>query len=141
MAAPIVNAVGNAVVTNRCPATAYVWSVGSSVSAQHALKTGQSYSEALHWDPKSGGITLKITTSADGLYNGSPQTNFGYTLDGNNVWYDLNDVFGDPFSGKKLVVTPSDGSCGKIVWEQGVRPAGSHTYVCGSAASLTLTLC
>jgi hypothetical protein len=37
-------------------------------------------------------LPTKITTVDNGLYNGSPQTNFAYTLDPGTVWYDLSDT-------------------------------------------------
>jgi hypothetical protein len=139
--APLASAVGNAVVTNHCNFPVYLWSVGGSVGPQQTIAAGASYSEPLHHDPASGGIALKITTVANGLYNGSPQTNFAYTLDPGTVWYDLSDVFGDPFSGKTMVVRPSDTQCSKICWPQGVNPGGSQTKNCNSASSITLNLC
>lgn len=139
--APLASAAGNAIIKNNCDASVYAWSVGSSVGSVHAIKSGESYSEPLRHDDVSGGISLKITTEADGLYNGSPQTNLAYTLDGERVWYDLSDVFGDAFSGKPLVVKPSVTSCPSICWAEGVSPGGSQTKDCKSSSDVTLTLC
>lgn len=139
--APIVRAVGNAVVANNCSDPVYLWSTGSSVGPMQTIQPGSQYSEILHHDDVSGGIALKITTGPTGLYDGSPQTDFAYTLDGTNIWYDLSDVFGDPFSGKALAVTPSITTCPKICWDSGVSPSGSQTQVCDSSADITLTLC
>ena len=100
-------AVGHAVVKNNCAAPVYLWSVGSAVGPMQTINPGKSYSQVLHHDAKSGGISLKITKTANGLYDGSPQTNFAYTLDGSQTWYDLSDVFGDAFSGKSVSVVPS----------------------------------
>ncbi|KAJ5349375.1 hypothetical protein N7541_007102 [Penicillium brevicompactum] len=138
---PLVSAVGNAIVTNNCNFPVYVWSVGGSVGPKQTLQQGEKYTEALHHDAASGGVSLKITTVDDGLYNGSPQTNFAYTLDPGTVWYDLSDVFGDPFSGKPIVVRPTDSSCPNLCWAQGVNPGGSQTNNCNSDASVNLNLC
>ncbi|EPS29152.1 hypothetical protein PDE_04101 [Penicillium oxalicum 114-2] len=100
------------------------------------------YTEPLHYDPASGGVALKITTSAGGLFNGSPQTNFAYTLDGQGVWYDLSDVFGDAFAGEALAVVASKEDCPGICWPEGVDPNGaSETKVCEASSDVTLTVC
>ncbi|KAJ5716651.1 hypothetical protein N7493_008562 [Penicillium malachiteum] len=138
---PMASAVGNAIVKNNCAETVYLWSVGSSVGAMQTIAPGKKYSEVLRTDPVSGGIALKITTSSNGLYDGSAQTNFAYTLDGSVVWYDLSDVFGDPFSGHALKVDPSVATCPDICWANGVSPSGSQTHDCTSTSSVTLTLC
>ena len=48
-----------------------------------------------------------------------------YTLDGDKVWYDLSDVFGDAFAGKKLVEKSAAPTCPQIVWPNGVSPGGT----------------
>jgi Blastomyces yeast-phase-specific protein len=137
----LASAVGNAVVLNNCAFPVYVWSVDSTVSQEYTINQGQSYSEVLHSDPTTGGVAIKITTVEDGLYNSSPETIYAYSLTNGEVWYDLSDVFGDPFSGSPLTVTPSDASCGTISWPDGVSPTGSQVNVCEDAANITLTLC
>ncbi|CAI7617012.1 unnamed protein product [Penicillium discolor] len=134
--APLASAAGNAIVTNQCDFPVYL-----CVGPKQTIPAGGSYTEALHHDSASGGISLKITTVDDGLYNGSPQTNFAYTLDPGTVWYDLSDVFGDPFSGKSIVVRPTDTTCSNICWAQGVNPGGSQTKNCNSDTSIDLNLC
>ncbi|SPO06034.1 probable BYS1 domain protein [Cephalotrichum gorgonifer] len=140
-AATAVTAVGKATVKNSCGFPVYLWSVGSQVSDKGAIQPGKSYSEVYERDPVTGGRSLKITTVKDGLYNGAPQTNFAYTLDPSQVWYDLSDVFGDAFAGHKLAVVPNNANCQSIVWPNGVPPAGSQVKVCTSSADVTLTLC
>ncbi|PKX96478.1 putative BYS1 domain protein [Aspergillus novofumigatus IBT 16806] len=71
---PLASAVGNAVVTNNCAAPVYLWSVGGSVGPKQTIQPGKSYSEALHHDPASGGVSLKITRTDNGLYDGSPSS-------------------------------------------------------------------
>ncbi|KAF7585372.1 hypothetical protein BBP40_011103 [Aspergillus hancockii] len=127
---PLATAVGNAIVKNSCTHPIYLWSVGGSVGPKQTIAPGQSYSEPFRHDASSGGISLKITTVDNGLYNGSPQLNYAYTLDNAGVWYDLAGVFGDPFSGKPVVVKPSDTSCPAICWAGGVSPGGSQVKVC-----------
>lgn len=139
--APLASAVGNAKVINRCGAPVYLWSVGGSVGPRQTIQPGATYSEPLHHDPASGGVALKITRGKNGLFDGSPQTNFAYSLDGNTVWYDLSDVFGDPFSGSRLKVVPSLTTCPKICWDKGVSPGGSQVKNCQATSDVTLTLC
>lgn len=137
----LASAVGNAVVINSCSFPIYLWSVDSTVSQQYTLQTGDNYLETLNTDPSTGGIAIKITTVENGLYNSSPQTDFAYSLTNGDVWYDLSDVFGDPFAGSPLTVAPSDDTCNVIYWPSGTQPAGSQVNVCEDNSSITLTLC
>ncbi|KAM7185542.1 hypothetical protein V8F33_012352 [Rhypophila sp. PSN 637] len=141
-AAPAVTAVGNAKVVNKCTVPVYLWSVGGNVSGVYTLaaKTG-TYSEPFVKDPVTGGKALKITKTKDGLYTGKAQTVFAYSLDGDKVWYDLSDVFGDAFAGAKIVEASADTTCPAITWPTGIPPAGSQVKVCTAAKDVTLTLC
>jgi hypothetical protein len=138
---PLATAVGNAVVKNSCTHPIYLWSVGGSVGAKQTIAPGKSYSEPFRHDAASGGISLKITTVDNGLYNGSPQLNYAYTLDNAGVWYDLSSVFGDPFSGSAVAVKPSDTSCSSICWASGVSPGGSQVKVCQANSDEVLEVC
>lgn len=144
LSAPLVSAVGNAIVHNNCANTVYAWSVDSSVSDRHTIKHGESYSEKLHYDDVTGGVSIKITRGKNGLYDHSPQMNFAYSLDkpgtGSRVWYDLSDVFGDPFKGHAVSVA-ADGNCPGICWANGVNPGGSQVKACGQDSDVELTLC
>jgi len=134
-------AVGSARVVNNCGFDVTLWSVGSDVSAPHTLGTFGKYSETFQLDPNTGGKAIKITRDSDGLYTGKPETIFAYNLDGNTVWYDLSDVFGDAFTGHKLVEASASGKCSAITWENGVPPAGSQVKNCDAGSDVTLTLC
>jgi hypothetical protein len=140
-AASSVSAVGKAKVVNNCDFDVSTWSVGSSIAGPYRLGAhGGFYSEQFVRDPVTGGKALKVTIANDGLYTGAAQTNFAYSLDNDKIWYDLSDVFGDPFAGKKLVVS-SSATCPSIVWPAGTSPGGSQVKVCGSDQDVTLTLC
>ncbi|XWW96981.1 hypothetical protein V2A60_004961 [Cordyceps javanica] len=139
--AATVSAEGFAKVCNQCDFEVTLWSVGKDVSIGHTLQKGERYSEPFAVDPKTGGRTLKITRDRDGLYTGKPQTNYAYSLVQPNIWYDLSDVFGDPFAGHKLRLASDDSTCPAIQWDNGVPPGGSHTHVCHSDVSVVLTLC
>ncbi|KAJ3478948.1 hypothetical protein NLG97_g8445 [Lecanicillium saksenae] len=133
---------GKAKVYNNCPFEVTLWSVGSEISDPHTLAAkGGQYYEQYSRDPKTGGRSLKITRERDGLYNGKPQTNFAYTLDPDRVWYDLSDVFGDPFANGRVQVVPSNNQCQSIVWPDGRPPAGSQVKTCWPDSDTTLTLC
>lgn len=133
---------GSARVVNNCDFAVSVWSVGSNIDGPHRLSEhGGTYGETFEHDPQTGGKALKVTVPDDGLWTGAPQANFAYNLEGDQVWYDLSNVFGDPFAGHKLVVASNDESCPSIVWDNGTPPAGSQVKVCTSARSVTFTLC
>lgn len=132
---------GNAIVQNACTDPVYLWSVGGSVGERQTIDPGANYTETTHYDSVSGGIAIKITRTENGLYDGSPQTNFQYALT-DHLYYDLNDVYGDPFSGSTLVARPSIDTCNTICWGGGVRAmVTSQTEACSTDADITLTLC
>jgi hypothetical protein len=150
-------ALGNAVILNSSPHTIYAWSVGAAISARQIIVPGTSllhtplispfiltnptgglYLEPLHSDPRSGGIALKLTTTPDGLLDGSPQQIFAYNVDGDKVWYDLSSVFGEPFKGSRIEVTSSTGEA--IVWDKGVDIGGNHVKSAGSGENVWCTI-
>lgn len=139
--APLAHAVGNAIVENNCGNPIYLWSVDSNVGPEQKVMPGEAYSEKFRRDEVTGGITIKVTRVDDGLYNGSPQTNFALSLKDGRIWYDLSNVFGDPFEGKSVAVTPSFDSCPSIVWENGVPPGENQTRDCEADSDVTLSLC
>ncbi|USP74905.1 hypothetical protein yc1106_02179 [Curvularia clavata] len=123
---PTVHAVGRAIVSNQCPEPIYLWSVGGSISPQYTVAPSTSYSETFRRDPASGGIAIKISPVANGIFQPNvSQTIFAYNLDGNKVWYDMSDIFGDGFAGRTMSLKPSDKTCQEIVWAYGKQPAGS----------------
>lgn len=137
---------GHAVVNNNCDFTVYLWSVGSDVKPVQILDSGDSYDETFREDPNTGGIAIKLSTDVDGLYTSAPQMVFAYNLsyfkkrgdNGEKVWYDLSDVFGDPFQGYPVTLAPAEPA---ISWEDGVPPAGSQVRVIASSTTLVLSLC
>ena len=139
---PAVQAVGRAIVSNECPSPIYLWSVGGSISPQHAVAPSTSYSETFRRDPVSGGIAIKISPVENGIFQPNvSQTIFAYNLDGDKVWYDMSDIFGDGFAGRTVSLKPSDETCQEIVWAYGKQPAGSSVRVCGADGDLTLSFC
>ncbi|KAJ5129703.1 uncharacterized protein N7515_005742 [Penicillium bovifimosum] len=138
--------VGHAIVQNHCPFPVYIWSVSSTVQPMRTINPNDVYNERFHADTDTGGIAIKISTESDGLYTSAPQMIFAYNLSYDRVgdrsqekvWYDLNDVFGDPFEGYPVSLTPSEPA---ISWEDGVQPAGSQIRVVDSSTDLVLSLC
>lgn len=72
------------------------------------------------------------------MYTGAPTQQFAYSLDGEQVWYDLSTTFGDPFSGQRVTVTSGGG--GTIDWPQGTNPGGSQVKVTSSDDNVVLTV-
>jgi hypothetical protein len=142
LTSPLVNALGKARVVNNCNFDATAWSVDSKIKGPINLKAkGGTYEETFHRDSVTGGIAIKVTRDADGLYTGAPQLNYAYSLDGSQVWYDLSSVFGDAFPGRKLVEKSANSNCPSIVWADGTPPKGSQVKVCAADKDVTLTLC
>ncbi|KAI9046313.1 Bys1 family protein [Aspergillus affinis] len=129
---------GHAAVVNNCAQPVYVWSVASSVSPEIIVQPHENYTEVFRHDGLTGGVGLKVTAIKNGLYFSSPQTVFAYNLVDRSVWYDLSDVFGDPFHGSKVSLLPSEPA---ITWEDGIPPAGSQVRIQDASKDLVLTLC
>ncbi|KAL4922329.1 hypothetical protein BDW62DRAFT_51524 [Aspergillus aurantiobrunneus] len=129
---------GHAVVANNCEMPIYLWSVGESISSQNVVHPGEEYAEIFRRDPKTGGIAIKITTVRDGLYTSAPQTVFAYNLVEDLVWYDLSDVFGDPFEGYSVSLLPSEPA---IRWTEGIPPSGSQVRMLEATTDLVLSVC
>lgn len=94
--------------------------------------------EPLYHDERSGGVALKITKNAGGLYSGDPQQIFAYNVDGVQVWYDMSAVFGEPFLGHRIEVTSTTGS--PIIWKNGANPGGNQVKVAPSDENIWFTV-
>ncbi|GLA51095.1 hypothetical protein AnigIFM63604_007439 [Aspergillus niger] len=117
---------GHAIILNTCAFPIYAWSVSSTVGPQITIPAAppstssssntnastkySNYTEPYHHDPQTGGVSIKLTTLRNGLYTGAPQTIFAYNfVEGQNqVWFDLSDVYGDPFKGRRVVFVGID---------------------------------
>lgn len=131
---------GTAIIQNSCAYPLYLWTVGSKISPQHTVAPYHQYREPYRHDPLSGGIAVKVTTQPHGLFSGKPQTIFAYNLNRNEsrVWYDLSDVFGDPFEGSSVQVQPAHPA---VHWVDGVPPRGSQVRVVDSSEDLKVRFC
>ncbi|KAL2004658.1 hypothetical protein VTN00DRAFT_3186 [Thermoascus crustaceus] len=137
---------GYAIVVNNCQDSIYLWSIGSTVGPQVRIDRGANYTERMHYDPGSGGVTLRITSGANGLCFAEPQMIFAYTLKGIQVYYSLADLYGDPFRGRRVALVTSgvhtpNPPCNDIVWERGVSPGPVSPRICFFGSNLTLTVC
>ncbi|KAE8392847.1 hypothetical protein BDV23DRAFT_181263 [Aspergillus alliaceus] len=130
---------GHAIVHNNCSFPVYLWSVGSTTSPEHTLAQNARYTETFRHDPQTGGVGIKLTTEKNGLAISAAQTVFAYNLVSDQVWYDLSDVFGDPFKGHRVVL---DGDVVDIIWPRGVPPVGEgRVGVQGAGRDLVLSVC
>ncbi|KAJ5978174.1 hypothetical protein N7501_001516 [Penicillium viridicatum] len=137
---------GHAIVHNNCKFPVYLWSVASTVLPEQTLLPNDEYSEVFRENTDTGGIAIKISTDRDGLYTSAPQMIFAYNLSAtkergprqDKLWYDLSDVFGDPFEGYPVNLTPSEPL---ISWKDGVPPAGSQVRAVDASTDLVLSLC
>lgn len=130
---------GSAMVVNYCNWPVYIWSVGSTVRPEVTLHPHERYSETFRMNHSTGGIAIKISTVRDGLYVSAPMTVFAYNLSNNTtVWYDLSDVFGDPFKGYPVRLHPA---APPLYWRDGIPPPESQVRKGNPATDLILTLC
>lgn len=134
----VAGGVASALVSNDSKKPFYLWSVGSIIGPPNEIAPRGLYYEPLHRDDKAGGIALKITKTANGLYTGQPQQIFAYTLVNDTVWFDLSTVFGEPFIGQRLEVTSDSGD--QIVWPKGSHPGGSQVKSASSSGNIWLTV-
>ncbi|GFF47722.1 hydroxyacid-oxoacid transhydrogenase, mitochondrial [Aspergillus udagawae] len=140
---------GHATILNSCASEIYLWSVGSTIAPQLTLPPNTTYTEPYRRDPASGGIALKLTRVQNGLYTAAPQMVFAYNLVQQQIWYDLSDVFGDPFYGSRVRVEyrslsgeeGGDEEEKGIEWVDGVSPGGSMVRVADAQGDLLLTVC
>ncbi|KAJ5380963.1 Antigenic thaumatin-like protein [Penicillium cataractarum] len=130
--------IGRAIIDNHCKIPIYIWSVGTVTRDPATVLPGNRYGETFREDHETGGIAIKISTDENGLYNSAPLTVFAYNINGQNVWYDLSDVFGDPFKGYPVALSPAEPP---IQWAGGIPPAGSQVRVQDLSEDLVLTLC
>lgn len=131
---------GTAIIQNACAYPLYLWTVGSQISPQHTIAPSHQHREPYRHDPLSGGIAMKVTTQPDGLFSGKPQTIFAYNLNRHEsrVWYDISDVFGDPFEGSSVQVQPATP---EVHWTDGVPPRGSQVRVVDAREDLKVQFC
>jgi len=142
--APLVSAVGYARVQNSCYFPVFLWGDQFNTTLPMIISATSEWDEKMTNDLYTGGRTLKIGLEAGPQTRpdlGKPQTNFAYFLDGDKVLYSLGDLYGDPFTGHKLILRSPDKNCRVIEWAAGVNPRGSEMQSCGSESDVILELC
>lgn len=138
---------GSAIVNNKCSHDIYLWSIDSSADAkQHILSSGETYSENYRTSSNGGGVSLKMSLSEDQ----DKISQFEYTIVEPQVFYDLSNVNGYPFSEGGITIEPSDSSCTSITCEAGepnCKQAYNQPYDdwatqgCDCSTNLVLNLC
>jgi hypothetical protein len=118
--AGLATAIGNAILSNRCPYDIWLWSVdqGSSSGPIHIPARTQ-HSEPFRSACTGCGSSLKISKS-DQLVAGH-HTQFEYSIANSNLWYDISFVdcakggsaADCPGHDKGLAMEITEGSCGK----------------------------
>jgi hypothetical protein len=145
-AIPAVNALGQAMVENKCDFPVYLWSVSDEVNPMQTLDANSgNYSESYRTNADGGGISIKI--SRDQSQN--TVTQFEYTLT-NTLWYDVSNINGYPFQDWGLTLVPSEDGCPNVLCAAGVAacsdayniPTDNHaTSACSTEANTVLVLC
>lgn len=138
---PLAHTTSYTIIVNHCLDPIYLWSIGSCMGAAVRIDRNANYTKHMHYDPVSGGVTLIIGSSENDHLFGSPQALFVYTVKGIQVLYDLTDIYGDLFRGRRVALVPSDSPCRNITWENGIPPGGNRSGVCMISSNLTLTVC
>ncbi|EDU41030.1 conserved hypothetical protein [Pyrenophora tritici-repentis Pt-1C-BFP] len=93
-----------AIVTNNCPFTIYVWSVPDVPHGSRAknlpIKSGGRYQEPWRLGSvKNPGVSIKISSRTNGIYDGADEIDFAYSIDpkdDSKIWVDLSKVRGEP---------------------------------------------
>ncbi|KAL4724555.1 hypothetical protein ACLX1H_007996 [Fusarium chlamydosporum] len=129
-------AANKAVVINDCTNTIYVQSFPFN-GPLTALKPGQRFSE----DLRASGSTVKI---ADTRTLTKPLF-FGYSSDANNVYYELNTQYGNPFANQHNILNPGEG-CKKFDCKAGdakcySTPSSPKNYGCPNPVTLYTKIC
>lgn len=144
--APTVLADGSANIKNQCKQTVYVESVADKGSKVHELHTGDTYNENFRSSGNGGGVSMKMS-----LEKGSKDVSqFEYTVKGDQVFYDLSNVNGYPFSDGGISLEPSEKGCTPVTCSAGEpkcqeaysQPYDDHaTHGCKVTTDLNMILC
>lgn len=102
---------GSTVIKNTCNFPVYKWTVAGSVGPMDTIAPGQQISELYTAGPGGAGVSIKLARTNDLDTAANDIMQFEYTLGGNQVFYDLSMVNGDPFKGLGPVIHPSVATC------------------------------
>jgi hypothetical protein len=131
------HAAAETTIHNKCPFSVFYASVASTApTTTNELHPG-GYIEEAEWFDGVTGTALKITTTKNGMWAGKPVLNFAYTVNEDEVYYDLSTVNGYGFWGKKIVLEGEGNEV--IVWDG--QPGKVHVAHADGEVDLVLTLC
>ncbi|KAF1980970.1 hypothetical protein K402DRAFT_425774 [Aulographum hederae CBS 113979] len=126
---------GTAFVRNNCGQTVYLTITrGNQATTTSTIAPGGSFSEGYH----GTGNSIGVTKNPDYYSPNTPKLIFGYSDQPPTVYWSVNSVNGDPFSGQTFSVDANsgNGACPGTVGYNGGKVLG-----CGNGGSLTLKLC
>ncbi|ORY13029.1 hypothetical protein BCR34DRAFT_600151 [Clohesyomyces aquaticus] len=130
-------------VVNQCDTSVWITSTDSKTGPTTQIASTGIWSEALHFDPKTG-IAITITTTKDGLWTAASTITYSYTINqaSNLVYYDLDMKYGlnAAWTKGQLLVTTPYANCSSISWLHGVPPLDDRTQAC-QITDILLTLC
>jgi len=138
---------GKAIIQNSCSFPVYLSSVSNVAGpTQELAANGGTYSEDWRSNPNGGGISIKIASDS----SFSQVTQFEYTLESPDLWYDLSNINGYPFEQWGVSIIPSDSSCNEVICPAGVSLCAAAyntptedwaTAMCYSASDMVVLLC
>lgn len=141
-------AAGSAHVISNCGFPVYYASVAQNAHAEMQQLPAEGYSE--QYNKPNVGVSIKLATTLGGQI-----TQFEFTWDGGNIYYDMSNINGNPFAQYGMSLVPSSlGASGYPTCVAVNCPAGQdrceaaynnpddvRTTVCPDSSDLTLTLC
>jgi hypothetical protein len=138
---------GSAIIHNQCDFPVYLWSVSNTAGPMQELAAnGGEYTEVYRNNPNGGGISMKIASDEAA----SEITQFEYTLEDADLWYDLSNINGYPFMEWGVTIIPSDDKCNEVICPAGIELCAAAyntptedwaTAMCPSTADMVVLLC
>lgn len=138
---------GSAIIHNQCDFPVYLWSVSNTAGPMQELAAnGGEYTEEYRNNPNGGGVSMKIAADKAA----SEITQFEYTLEDADLWYDLSNINGYPFMDWGVTIIPSDDKCNEVICPAGIELCAAAyntptedwaTAMCPSTADMVVLLC
>lgn len=109
---------GSAIINNNCAYDIWMWSVDQALASSAVkISAGSSHSEPARSSCEGCGTSMKISTTSS--LSAGKQTQFEYSVAGNQIWYDIsfvdcasgNDASNCPGHKDGLSMRTSDSSC------------------------------
>jgi hypothetical protein len=128
--------VNTAIVKNQCSYGVSIWSTGAGPTY---IGPNGVYSEPLVGQTRTLLVEQGQHNPGD-IYGNIGKVSFGYTVQDNQVWYDMDTLSGG-FPSSHLTLTAT--GCNTIDFPNGANPVSGqdHTQSCAAPAAVTLTLC